>query len=168
MEEHGAVDDLNKRRALAVGRDYPDRRGVSDSDAFTEGEIGFDQGCERAVGIDLQGKVDFVAVRKLLSELAQRVPADNGGLRGEDGVAVLIAQLALAIEPAGVDRSVHAPVVEGEREVMANHGNVVFGRGLFKERVGSRAVGALQVFEVDQGDACAGGRLEGGGVVDWS
>ena len=44
---------------------------------------------------------------------------------------------------------------------MANPGNAVFGGGIFEERVGAGAVGALEVFKLDDGDARAGRRLEG-------
>jgi hypothetical protein len=48
---------------------------------------------------------------------------------------------------------------------MAHQWNLVLGRGLFQERVGVGAVGALIVRKLDDGHASAGGRLEGGSVV---
>ena len=53
-----------------------------------------------------------------------------------------------------------------QREVVADPWDVVLGRGLFEERVGAGAVGALKVLKLDDGDAGAGRRLEGGRVVD--
>ena len=49
---------------------------------------------------------------------------------------------------------------------MADPWNVVLGGSLFEQRIGVGAVGALHVFEFDDGDAGSGGRAEGGGIVD--
>ena len=74
--------------------------------------------------------------------------------------------LLLSVEPARVDGGVEAPGVEGQREVVADPGNVIAGGGFFEDGIGAAAVGALHVFELDDGDARAGGRMEGGGIVD--
>jgi hypothetical protein len=104
---------------------------------------------------------------ELLRELLELVGGLDGDLVGEDGVAVLVAEgLAFGVEEAGVDGGLEAPVVLREREVVADPGDVVLGGGVFEERVGAGAVGALEVFKLDDGDASAGRRLEGGGVVD--
>ena len=104
---------------------------------------------------------------KLLRELLEIVGSLDGGLVGEDLVAVVVAEgLAFGVEEAGVDGGLEAPVVLGQREVVADPGDVVFGGGVFEQGVGAGAVGALEVFKLDDGDASAGGRLEGGGVVD--
>ena len=49
---------------------------------------------------------------------------------------------------------------------MADQGNAVLGGRLDEERVGVSAVGALEVIELHDGDARAGRRLKGAGVVD--
>ena len=74
--------------------------------------------------------------------------------------------LALGVEPAGVDGGLEAPVMEGQREVVADPGDVVLRGGLLEDGVGGGAVGALHVLKLDDGHAGAGRRLEGGGVVD--
>ena len=102
-----------------------------------------------------------------LGELAEDVVAGDGGLVGEDLVTILVADgLAFGVEIAGVEGGVEAPGVEGEGKVVAEPGDVVFGRGIFEEGVGAGAVGALHVFKFDDGYTGAGGGTEGAGVVD--
>ena len=138
-----------------------------DADALAERVVGFDVGGKLALRVEGEGQVDAFAPGELFSEVAEDFGAGDGGLVGEDGVAVLVAEgLALQVEPAGVDGGVEAPVVEGEREIVARPGNLVGGGGFFEEAVGVGAVGALEVFEFDDGYARAGGRTERGGVVD--
>ena len=97
---------------------------------------------------------------------ARRVLAE-GRLVGEDGVAVLIAELfAFQIEPAGVDGGLETPGVEGKREVMAHPGNVVLFAGFSQQRIGGGAIRAFHIFEFDDGNPRAGGRLKGSGVVN--
>ena len=91
----------------------------------------------------------------------------DGDLVGEDKVAIVIAKLlAFGVEETGVDGGLEAPVVEGERKVVADPGNVVLFGGLFEQRVGGGTIGALEVFKFDDRNSSAGGRLEGSGVVD--
>ena len=104
---------------------------------------------------------------ELLSELAQQIGADDGGLRSEDLISVLVAKaFAPGVEPAGVDGGLEAPIMHGQREVAAYPGNLVLGHGLFEQRVGAGAVGALHVCKLDQGYAGSGGRPENRGVED--
>jgi len=56
--------------------------------------------------------------------------------------------------------------MEGEGEVVANPGDAVFRGGVVEEGVCAGAVGALHVFEFDDGDPGSGGGMEDGGVVD--
>ena len=108
-----------------------------------------------------------MVLRVVLSELAQHVEVGDGGLVGEDGVAIIVAHLlALGVEPAGVDGGLEAPGMEREGEVVADPGDVVLGSRLRAARVGVGAVGAFHVFEFDDGDAGTGGRLESSGIVD--
>jgi len=119
--------------------------------------------------VDGEGQGDMVAGGKFFSELGEDCRAIDGDLVGEDLVAVFIAQgFAFGVEPAGVHRSGEAPTVHGKREIVAHQRNLVFGRGFFQKRVGARAVRALVVRKLNDGNAGAGGRLEGGGVVHLS
>jgi len=166
LVELAAIDDLDEGRAFGAGGDHPDGGGVLDADALAEGVVRLDRRSELALGIDGEGQGDTVALSELLRELAQGGGADDGDLVGEDLVAVLVAEgLGAGVEPAAVDRRLKAPVVHGKREIVAQPGNLVLGDGLFEEGVGAGAVGALHVRELDQGDAGAGGRTEGGGVM---
>ena len=106
---------------------------------------------------------------EVLSELAESIESGDGGLAGEDGVTIIVAEFfAFSVEEAGVDGSLEAPGMEREREVVADQGNVVLGCGLSEEGVGVGAVRALHVFEFDDGDAGAGGGFDRGGVADGS
>jgi hypothetical protein len=139
---------------------------VLDAYALAECVVGFYFGGELALGVDGEGELDVVGFGEVLSELAEDVEVGDGGLVGEYGVAVVVAELfALTVEPPGIDGGLEAPGMERQGEVVADPGDVVLGRGVFKDGVGVAAVGALHIFEFDDGDACAGGRFEGGGVV---
>ena len=167
LGELTAVNDFDKGCAFAVVGDDPDGRGVLNADALTESVIGFDQCNELALGVDGKGQGDVVVGRKLLGELGKGVKADNGWLAGEDGVAVLVTEgLALKVKPAGVDGGVHAPVMEGEREIVADPRDFVGGGHLSEEGVGTGTVWTLEVFKFDEGDAGSCGWTERGGVVD--
>ena len=114
-----------------------------------------------------KGRAMPCAGGKFLRELAELVGGLDGDLVGEDVVAIVVAKfLALGVKEAGVDGGLEAPVMEGEREVVTDPGDVIFFGGLFEQRVGGGAVGALEVFKFDDGDFGAGGRLEGSGVMD--
>lgn len=120
------------------------------------------------MGVDGEGEGDFVLLSERLRELAEEVGAvGERGLAGEDEVAILVAEgLAFGVKEAGVDGGVEAPGVHGEREIVADPGDVVGGRGFFEDGVGAAAVGALHVFKFDDGYAGASRGMEGGGVVD--
>ena len=139
--------------AFGLARRDPDGGGVADAYALAEGVVGFDCGGERALRVDGEGQDDLVAGGELLREI-QEVFAGDGGLVGEDGVAVVVAQFfGLGVEPAGVDGGLEAPGMEGEREVVADPGDVVFGCGFLERGVDLAAEGALHVFEFDDGYA---------------
>ncbi len=138
-----------------------------DAHALTEGVVRLHFRGKLALRIDREGESHAVFLGEFLSELGQNIRVGNGYLVGENGVAVVIAQLfAFGVEPARVDCGVEAPGVERQREIMADPRNVVLGSGLFKERVGAGAVRAFHVFPFDDGHPGAGGRLEDGWVVD--
>ena len=167
LEEAAAVDDLDEGRGVGGVGDDPDGGGVLDADALAKIAVGLDCLCEMAHGIDGEGQGDAVLGGELLRELLEIGGGFDGGLVGEDFVTIVVAEgLAFGVEEAGVDGGLEAPVVLREREVVADPGDVVLGGGVFEERVGAGAVGALEVVKLDDGDASAGGRLEGGGVVD--
>jgi len=139
---------------------------VLDADALAECVVSLDGGGEFALGIECEGELDVVVLCVVLSELAQDVERGDGGLAGKDGVAIIVAQLlAFGVEPAGIDGGLEAPRMEWEGEVVANPGDVVFGCGVFEDDVGVGAVGALHVFEFNDGYTGADGGFERGGVV---
>ena len=114
-----------------------------------------------------KGRATPWAAANFCVNCAQLVGGLDGDLVGEDVVAVIVAELlALGVEKAGIDGGLEAPGMVGQREVMAHPGDVVLGGGLHEVWVGGGADGALHVSEFDDSDAGAGGRLEGGGVVD--
>ena len=157
LVEAAAVDDFDEGRRVGGGGDDPDGGGVLDADALAEGVVGFDFCSQLAHGIDGEGQGDAVLRGKLLRELLEIAGGLDGGLVGEDLVAIVVAEgLAFGVEEAGVDGGLEAPVVLREREVVADPGDVVFGGGVFEEGVGAGAVGALEVFKLDDGDASAG------------
>jgi hypothetical protein len=151
---------------LAAGGDHPDGGGVLDADALAEGVVGFYLGGEPALGIDGEGHGDAFALGELVGEVVEDFEGSDGGLVGKDGIAVLVAEgLGLEVEPAGVDGGVEAPGVEGQREVVADPGDLVFGGSFFEERVGASAVRALEVFKLDDGDARGSRRTQGRGIL---
>ena len=168
LVELGAVDYFNEGRAFGVvGGDDPYGGGVLDADALAEGVVGFDFSEELALGVERKGQGDVVVSGELGRKCGKDFRADDGGLIGEDLVTVLVAEgFAFGVEPAGVDGGEQAPVMEGEREVVADPGDVVGGGGLLEDDVGAGAVGALEVFKLDDGDAGSGGGTERGGGVD--
>ena len=167
LEEAAAVYYLDEGRGVSGVGDDPDGGGVLDADALAEGPVGFDFVSQFAGGIDHEGQGDAVRGGEVLGELLELGGGFDGDLVGENRVAVVVAKgLASGVEVARVDGGLEAPVVLREREIVADPGDVVFGRGLFEEGVCAGAVGALKVFKLNDGDASAGRRLEGGGVVD--
>ena len=166
LEKAAAVEDFNEGRGVGGVGDDPDGGSVLDADALSEGVVVFDLLGEAAHRIDGEGQGDAVGGGEALRELLELVRGLDGDLVGENLIAVVVAEgLAFGVEEAGVDGGLEAPVVHGEREVVTDPGDVVLGGGLFEEEVGVGAVGTLEVFKLDDGDACAGWRLEGGGVV---
>ena len=68
----------------------------------------------------------------------------------------------------GDDRRFERPVVHGQREVVANHGNLVgFARLLDDGRL-ETALRTLQVFEDHDGDLCAFRRTQRGLTDSWA
>ena len=165
--EAAAVYDFNEGRSVGGAGDDPNGRGVLDADALAERVVGFHFFGQVAHGIDGEGQGDAVLGGPFLRELLEIAGSLDGRLIGEDVVAIVVAEgLAFGVKEAGVDGGLEAPVVLREREVVADPGDVVFGGGVFEEGVCAGAVGALEIFKLDDGDASAGGRLEGGGIVD--
>ena len=167
LEEFVVVLDFDEGQTFGAGGGDPDGGGVLDSDALAEGEVGFDGGGEGALRVEGEGELDVVAGGEFLGELLQNVEGGDGGLVGEDLIAVLVAEgFGFGVEPAGVDGGLSAPRVVGEREVVADEGDVVLHGGLADDGVDVAADGALHVFKLDDGYAGSGGRLDGRGVVD--
>ena len=167
LEEPAAVDDFDEGRGVGGAGDDPDGGGVLDADALAEGVVGFDFLGEPTHGIDGERQGDAMGGGEALGEVLELAEGLDGNLVGEDGVAVVVAEgLAFGVEEAGVDGGLEAPVVLREREIVADPGDRILFGGLFEEGIGAGAVGALEVFKLDDGDAGAGRGLEGGGVMD--
>ena len=90
------------------------------------------------------------------------------GLVGEDGAAVLLGDLGrdLVLDVAGDDGGVAAPDVHPEGEVVADQGDLVVLDGGVDDGEGVGAGGALEVFELVDGDLGSGGGLDHGGVFE--
>ena len=97
LEELGAVDDFDKGRGMVAIGDHPDGGRVLDADALAEGVVGLDLGSQLALRVDGERQRDAALLREFLSELAQSVQVDDGGLVGENRVAILIAQFLLLV-----------------------------------------------------------------------
>ena len=163
LVELAGVEDFDERGASGLAGDDPDGWGVVDADALAQGFVGLDLSVVGALGVYGEGqRTYFVVVGEFFGELAQDFEGGDGGLVGEDLVAVIVAELfGLGVEEAGVDGGLGAPGVVREREVVANPRNLVLIGGLAKERVFVAADRALHVFEFDDGHARPGRRLEG-------
>ena len=136
---------------MGGARDDPDGWGVFDADALAEIAVIFDKLREPTHGIDGKGQGDSVLGGEALRELLEIDGGLDGNLVGEDLVAVVVAEgFALGVKEAGVDGGLEAPVVLRERKVVTDPGNVLFCGGVFEERVGAGAVGALKVFKLDE------------------
>lgn len=161
------AQDLNVRRAFAVGGDDEDGRSLVDAGSNAELAVGLDRGRQFALGIDREWKRDRVGGGETLRELLELAAGLNGVLIGENVVAVIVAQaLAFLVEPAGIDCGAGAPRMAGNEEVVANPGNSVFGRGLHEHGIGGCAGWALQVIKLYDGYARCGGRMECGTIED--
>lgn len=166
LEEAGAVYDFHEGRAFGLAGADPDGGSVVYADALTQRIVSFDLLSEFALRIDREGEGKFASRGELLGEVLE-VFAGDGGLIGEDGVAVVVAELlGFSVEPAGVDGGLEAPGMLVKRVVVADPGDVVLGCGFFEEWVGAGAVGALHIFKLDDRDAHAGRGDDRGGVVD--
>ena len=117
--------DLNVWRALAVRGNDENCGGVIDTGAAAKITVGLDVSGQLALWIDGERQSDAVTLGKLLSKFAEHNGSGNGGLVGENLVAVFVAQrLALGIEPPGADRSVGTPRVIRDDEVVAYPGDL--------------------------------------------
>lgn len=160
------VLDVDPRGGAGVGDDE-DGGGDVDADAVGEGLVGVDFVVELALRVDGEGEGDAVLLREPRGEFDEHVGVVNGGLVGEDLIAVFAAELlAFQVKPACADGGEAAPGVVGDEEVVADPGDVVLGGGLDEGRVGVGAGGALEVVELDDGDARAGWRAEGRAVLE--
>lgn len=169
-EELGlGVADLDEGSSLAVGGHDEDGWGERDAGSAGEFVVGLDGGRQSTLGIDREGQRDSVGGGEALRELLELVEGLNGGLIGEDGVAIIVAEaLAFLVEPTGVDSSGGAPNVPGDENIVANPGDAVLGGGLHEQGIGGSAGWALEVTKLDDCHARAGGRMERGGVMDLS
>src|SRR5665213_1573226 len=104
----------------------------------------------------------------LLRKVVEIFLGGDGYLVGEDGAAVVFGGLRgdLVLHVAGDDGGVEAPDVHLEREVVAEDGNLVALGGFVDDGEGMSAGGALEVFEVIDGDSGAGRCLDHGGVPE--
>lgn len=164
--ELAAVDYFDERSTFTVSGDDPNGRRVFNADALAESVVCLDGSKQFALGIDGKGQSDFAVGGKFAGERAERIEIRDGGLIGKDGIAIFIAELlAFFVEPASIDGCLHAPGMEGQREVVAYEGDFVVCFGLAEEGIGACAVGALHVGEFDDGDAGTRGRFECAGVM---
>ncbi len=69
------------------------------------------------------------------------------------------------IEIAGDNCRLRRPRVLREREIVTDHRDLVGARGLLHQRMGARAIGALQIFKYDERDLRALGRTKRGRVL---
>src|SRR5580704_8857478 len=92
LEETAAIDDFNVGRCAGRAGDDPDGGGVLNADAVAESLVVFDELREAAHGIDGEGQGDTVAGGEALRELLKLVGGFNGGLVGEDRVAIVVAE----------------------------------------------------------------------------
>ena len=137
------------------------------ADPLAERVVGLDQPSQLSTGIDGGRQLHLMARSKFLREGGQVFRAFDRRLIGKDFVPVFTANcLAFGIEPAGVDGRGQAPAVEGQREVVADEGDLIFGYGLIDHGIGVGAVRAVKIEELDDGHTGAGGRLERRGVVN--
>ena len=137
-----------------------------DAELHAEVVVGLDGVGELVLRIDDEGQGYAVLLREFLGEGAQVVLGFDAGLIGEDGVAVVIAELlGLGVEPAGVDGSLVAPYVHLEGEVVAQPGHMVLGGRIFQDRVLARTHGTLEVGEFEERYVGSRRWLQGGHVV---
>jgi hypothetical protein len=164
MIEKGDVLDLDP----VFLRDDEDGGGFLEADAFAESVVGVDLSSEEAVGIDDEGHGVTVGLEVLAREVLQVVLGGYGCLVGEDGATVLLGVLGrdLVLDVAGDDGGVMAPDVSPEGEVVADERNFVLVDGRVDDREGVGTGGALEVFELVDGDLGSGGRLDHGGVFE--
>ena len=148
--------------------DDKDGGGLGEADSFAEGVVGLDFCGEESIGIYDEGHGFSVGLEELLGEVLEVVLAGDGLLAGEDGAAVVFGEFGidLVLDVAGCDGRVAAPDVHIEGEVVTDEGNLVVFDGGMDDGEGMGAGGALEVFELVDGDFGAGGRLDHGGVAE--
>ena len=86
------VGDFDEGRALAVGGDDEDGRGLLDAGPKAELDVGLDSGRQFALRIDREWKRHRVGGGKALRELLELVAGFDGVLIGENVVAVIVAE----------------------------------------------------------------------------
>lgn len=172
LRERG-VDGLVELRGVGdldplFGGDDEDGRGLGETDAIAEGLVGEDLAGELAGGIDDKRHGASVLLEVALGEGLEVFLGADGDLVGEDGAAVVLGGLGgdLVLDVACGDGGVEAPQMHAEGEVVADDGDLVVVGGVVDEGEGACAGGALEVFELVDGDAGAGGRLDHGGVFE--
>lgn len=159
LKELVEVADLDERFALAG--DDVDCRSLMDAEVNAQIAAGCDFSGQFALGIDHEGQVHFVISGKLVGE-SPEVGGKNFRLVLKNVVTEINAQLlVLRVEIMGHDGGLQRPIVHGQREVMADYGNLVVLGGLLNQRSSPPALGALEVLEDYQGDLRAFWRPEG-------
>ena len=159
--------DVDYLDPLLAGGDE-DGGGVAETDALAEGVVVVDLAGELAGGIHDEGHGAAVGLEVLLGEGLEVVLAADGDLVGEDGAAEVLGgpRRDLVLDIAGGDGGVEAPEVHAEGEVVAHEGDLVVLDGGVDDGKGVGAGGALEIFELVDGDPGAGGRLDGRGVFE--
>ena len=162
-----SVDYLYEGFAVGFVADHVDRRRVLKVKAVAEIAVGGDLGGKFALGVDYEREGEFVVGGEFFGEGMEIVFSDFE-LVGEALVAKFVADFfGVGVEIAGEDRGFEGPLVEGQREVVADYRDAVGFGGFFEERGGAGAVGAFEIFEDHDGDLGSFGGFEdgGGGVL---
>jgi len=135
-------------------RNNPDRGGLGNTDALPESVVGVDLSGEKAGRVHDEGHVQLVRLEELLSEVVEVFLRGNRHLRSKDGPAELLGDLGrdLVLQIASCNRSVAAPDVHLEGEVVADDGNLIALGGGMHDGIGVGAGGALEIFELEDGD----------------
>lgn len=147
---------------------HPDGGGLAEADALTEVVVCLDLIGELASRVYDKGHHATVGLKEVLGEVIEVFLGGDGGLVREDGAAILFGGLGrdLVLDVAGDDGGVAAPDVHLEGEVVADQGNPVVVDGFMNHGKGAGAGGALEVFELVDGDLRSSGWLEHGGVFE--
>ncbi len=152
---------------IALLSDDEDTRCLGKADALAQGIVGTDLGGKEAVGIDDEGHHATVRLEIFLCEGVEIFFRRDCGLVREYGAAILFSGLRryLVLDVACDDRSIKAPDVHLEWEIVANERDLVLVHGCVDDREGAGAGGTFEIFELVDGNSGAGGRAQHRGVL---